>query len=87
MVTGNRVSERPNCTCGAVFEWEEKRESPPQIPPLRVRDDTPGVCGQTAAFMGKRGEVWRADLGDGKKHAVVIISLDGRNLSDRASSY
>lgn len=34
----------------------------------------------------KRGEIWRADLGDGKKHAVVVISLDGRNLSDRASS-
>ena len=34
----------------------------------------------------KRGQIWRADLGDGKKHAVVIISLDGRNLSDRASS-
>jgi len=34
----------------------------------------------------RRGEIWRADLGDGKKHAVVIISLDARNLSDRASS-
>ena len=34
----------------------------------------------------KRGEIWRADLGDGKKHAVVIVSLDGRNLSERASS-
>lgn len=34
----------------------------------------------------RRGEIWRADLGDGKKHAVVVISLDGRNLSDRASS-
>ncbi len=34
----------------------------------------------------RRGEVWRADLGDGKKHAVVVISLDARNLSDRASS-
>ena len=34
----------------------------------------------------KRGEIWRADLGDGKKHAVVIISLDGRNQSERASS-
>jgi mRNA-degrading endonuclease toxin of MazEF toxin-antitoxin module len=34
----------------------------------------------------KRGEIWRADLGDGKKHAVVVISLDGRNLSERASS-
>lgn len=34
----------------------------------------------------RRGEIWRADLGDGKKHAVVILSLDGRNLSERASS-
>ncbi len=34
----------------------------------------------------KRGEIWRADLGDGKKHAVVVVSLDQRNLSDRASS-
>jgi mRNA-degrading endonuclease toxin of MazEF toxin-antitoxin module len=34
----------------------------------------------------KRGQIWRPALGDGKKHAVVVISLDGRNLSDRASS-
>jgi mRNA-degrading endonuclease toxin of MazEF toxin-antitoxin module len=34
----------------------------------------------------RRGEIWRADLGDGKKHAVVIVSLDGRNISERASS-
>jgi mRNA-degrading endonuclease toxin of MazEF toxin-antitoxin module len=34
----------------------------------------------------RRGEIWRADLGDGRKHAVVIVSLDGRNLSDRATS-
>ncbi|MGA2905849.1 MAG: type II toxin-antitoxin system PemK/MazF family toxin [Candidatus Korobacteraceae bacterium] len=34
----------------------------------------------------RRGEIWHADLGDGKKHAVVVVSLDGRNLSDRASS-
>jgi mRNA-degrading endonuclease toxin of MazEF toxin-antitoxin module len=34
----------------------------------------------------RRGEIWRADLGDGKKHAVVILSLDQRNLSDRTSS-
>ncbi|MHB1675761.1 MAG: hypothetical protein ACYCSP_16080 [Acidobacteriaceae bacterium] len=37
-------------------------------------------------LKAKRGEVWRADLGDGKKHAVVIVSLDARNLSERASS-
>jgi mRNA-degrading endonuclease toxin of MazEF toxin-antitoxin module len=34
----------------------------------------------------KRGEIWLADLGDGKKHAVVVVSLDQRNLSDRTSS-
>ncbi|HME57564.1 MAG TPA: type II toxin-antitoxin system PemK/MazF family toxin [Terracidiphilus sp.] len=34
----------------------------------------------------RRGEIWRADLGDGKKHAVVVVSLDQRNLSDRSSS-
>lgn len=34
----------------------------------------------------RRGEIWRADLGDGKKHAVVVVSLDQRNLSDRTSS-
>jgi mRNA-degrading endonuclease toxin of MazEF toxin-antitoxin module len=34
----------------------------------------------------RRGEIWRADLGDGKKHAVVVISLDARNLSDRTTS-
>lgn len=25
-------------------------------------------------------------LGDGKKHAVAVVSLDARNLSERASS-
>ena len=34
----------------------------------------------------RRGEIWRADLGDGKKHAVVVVSLDQRNLSDRTTS-
>lgn len=34
----------------------------------------------------RRGEIWRADLGDGKKHAVAVLSLDQRNLSDRTSS-
>jgi mRNA-degrading endonuclease toxin of MazEF toxin-antitoxin module len=36
--------------------------------------------------LPKRGEIWRADLGDGKKHAVVVISLNQRNLSDRTTS-
>jgi mRNA-degrading endonuclease toxin of MazEF toxin-antitoxin module len=34
----------------------------------------------------RRGEIWRADLGDGKKHAVVVVSLDQRNLSERTTS-
>jgi len=35
----------------------------------------------------RRGEIWTAHLGDApKRHWVVIISLDSRNLSDRTSS-
>lgn len=33
----------------------------------------------------KRGEIWGANTG-GKRHTVVIISLDQRNLSQRNSS-
>ena len=33
----------------------------------------------------RRGEIWTANTG-GKKHAVVIVSLDARNLSERADS-
>ena len=33
----------------------------------------------------RRGEIWRASTG-GKKHAVVIVSLDQRNASERVSS-
>jgi len=33
-----------------------------------------------------RGELWLANLGDPKRHAVVIVSLDSRNRSDRANS-
>ena len=33
----------------------------------------------------RRGEIWSANTG-GKKHAVVVISLDSRNLSDRTTS-
>lgn len=34
----------------------------------------------------RRGELWKADTGDGQKHTVVIISVDSRNLSERMSS-
>src|ERR1017187_10826717 len=33
----------------------------------------------------QRGEIWKADTG-GKKHTVVIISLDSRNRSDKVDS-
>ncbi len=35
----------------------------------------------------RRGEIWTAQLGDAPQlHWVLIVSLDSRNLSDRASS-
>jgi Growth inhibitor len=33
----------------------------------------------------RRGEIWYANTG-GKRHSVVIISLDQRNVSDRINS-
>ena len=33
----------------------------------------------------RRGEIWYANTG-GKRHAVVIVSLDQRNASDRTNS-
>ncbi len=41
----------------------------------------------TANPSPRRGEIWTAQLGDApQKHWVVIVSLESRNLSDRASS-
>jgi len=41
----------------------------------------------TANPSPRRGEIWTAHLADApKRHWVVIVSLDSRNLSDRASS-
>ncbi len=35
----------------------------------------------------RRGEIWTADIGSPpKRHWVLIVSLDSRNLSDRAES-
>jgi mRNA-degrading endonuclease toxin of MazEF toxin-antitoxin module len=39
----------------------------------------------SGSFQPRRGEIWSANTG-GKKHAVVIVSLDARNLSDRSDS-
>ncbi|HEY1801700.1 MAG TPA: type II toxin-antitoxin system PemK/MazF family toxin [Terriglobales bacterium] len=40
-----------------------------------------------ANLKPRRGEIWTAYLADApKRHWVVIISLDSRNFSDRASS-
>jgi mRNA-degrading endonuclease toxin of MazEF toxin-antitoxin module len=41
----------------------------------------------TANLRPRRGEIWTANLDDqSQRHWVVIVSLDSRNLSDRASS-
>jgi mRNA-degrading endonuclease toxin of MazEF toxin-antitoxin module len=41
----------------------------------------------TANPRPRRGEIWTAYLEDGsQRHWVVIISIDSRNLSDKASS-
>lgn len=41
----------------------------------------------TANPSPRRGEIWTAQMGGApQKHWVVIVSLDSRNLSDRASS-
>jgi mRNA-degrading endonuclease toxin of MazEF toxin-antitoxin module len=39
----------------------------------------------SAGDQPRRGDIWSANTG-GKRHAVVILSLDSRNLSDRADS-
>src|SRR5258708_36550359 len=39
----------------------------------------------SASHQPRRGDIWRANTG-GKKHAVVILSLDTRTLSTRADS-
>jgi len=33
-----------------------------------------------------RGEIWIADLGDGRRHWRVIVSLDSRNRSERSNT-
>lgn len=41
----------------------------------------------TANPKPRRGEIWTAYLQDApRRHWIVIVSLDSRNLSDRASS-
>lgn len=41
----------------------------------------------TANLNPRRGEIWTAYLEDqSQRHWVVIVSLDSRNLNDRASS-
>lgn len=38
----------------------------------------------TASVFPRRGEIWTADLGNPPvRHWVLVVSLDGRNLSDR----
>jgi mRNA-degrading endonuclease toxin of MazEF toxin-antitoxin module len=40
-----------------------------------------------ANFFPRRGEIWTANLGDPPSaHWVLVVSLDGRNTSDRIDS-
>ena len=40
----------------------------------------------TVSLNPRRGEIWTAYLAEPKRHWVVVVSLDSRNLSERASS-
>lgn len=41
----------------------------------------------TSSALPRRGEIWTANLGNPPiRHWVLIVSLDGRNLSDRIDS-
>ncbi len=43
------------------------------------------TASHSSVIQPRRGDIWSANTG-GKKHAVVILSLDSRNLSERADS-
>lgn len=41
----------------------------------------------TASAFPRRGEIWTANLGNPPvRHWVLVVSLDGRNLSDRTDT-
>lgn len=40
----------------------------------------------TVSRNPRRGEIWTAHLAETKRHWVVVVSLDSRNLSERMSS-
>jgi len=41
----------------------------------------------TASVFPRRGEIWTANLGSPPiRHWVLVVSLDGRNLSDRTDT-
>jgi len=40
----------------------------------------------TVSRSPRRGEIWTAYLEEPKRHWVVVVSLDSRNLSDRATT-
>lgn len=52
---------------------------------MRRRAQSISTVSPSTTSQPRRGEIWTANTG-GKKHAVVIVSLDARNLSDRAGS-
>ena len=40
----------------------------------------------TVSRSPRRGEIWTAYLAEPKRHWVLVVSLDSRNLSDRTST-
>jgi mRNA-degrading endonuclease toxin of MazEF toxin-antitoxin module len=49
------------------------------------RKESTSTVNPSRSSQPRRGEIWTANTG-GKKHFVVVVSLDARNLSDRAES-
>ena len=52
---------------------------------MKRRAESTSTVNPSPTYPPRRGEIWSANTG-GKKHAVVVVSLDARNVSDRADS-
>lgn|SRR5271166_932984 len=50
-----------------------------------LRKESTSTVNPSRTPQPRRGEIWTANTG-GKRHFVVVVSLDARNLSDRADS-
>jgi mRNA-degrading endonuclease toxin of MazEF toxin-antitoxin module len=73
-------------------ERPAKSTSTNEKPSSRTSVDSPGtiarrITGVSAVPSPRRGEIWVAQLGDPlRRHWVVVVSLDSRNLSNNVDS-